>query len=345
VGDLQQAAGRLTRWLWQGYLAVGEVTLLTSLWKSGKTTLVSVLLARMKTAGSLAGLPLAAGRAVIVSEEGPSMWLERTQVVPFDNHVYWFLRPFKGKPPLDDWLALLDQILRLHARQSIDLVVIDSLANLSPLRTENDATEMVRVLSTLQRLTSCGIAVLVLHHPRKGPHAAGQAARGSGALSGFVDIIIEMQCVSRRRSTDRRRRLRAFSRHAQTPPRWIIELAADGTDYLGLGESSQPNFETGWPLLKQVLEESVGVMTRREILAAWPPGALKPAALTLWKWLDRAFKDGLLLREGAGTRKEPHRYCLPNMEAKWCENQFKQFLARHQQTRPPQQPPAPGPTS
>jgi hypothetical protein len=32
-------------WLWQGYLIPGAVTLLTSQWKSGKTTLVSVLLA------------------------------------------------------------------------------------------------------------------------------------------------------------------------------------------------------------------------------------------------------------------------------------------------------------
>src|SRR5450755_3582489 len=33
-------------WLWQGYLRPGAVTLLTSLWKSGKSTLLSVLLSR-----------------------------------------------------------------------------------------------------------------------------------------------------------------------------------------------------------------------------------------------------------------------------------------------------------
>jgi AAA domain len=32
-------------WLWHGYLAAGNVTLLTSQWKSGKTTLLAVLLA------------------------------------------------------------------------------------------------------------------------------------------------------------------------------------------------------------------------------------------------------------------------------------------------------------
>jgi hypothetical protein len=34
-------------WIWQGYLARGATTLLTSQWKSGKTTLVSILLSKL----------------------------------------------------------------------------------------------------------------------------------------------------------------------------------------------------------------------------------------------------------------------------------------------------------
>jgi hypothetical protein len=47
-------------WLWHGYLAPAKVTLLSSQWKSGKITLVSVLLARLANGGQLAGLPVAA---------------------------------------------------------------------------------------------------------------------------------------------------------------------------------------------------------------------------------------------------------------------------------------------
>jgi hypothetical protein len=36
------------------------------------------------------------------------------------------------------------------------------------------------------------MSVLLVHHPRKGKTLAGQAARGSGALPSFVDILIEM---------------------------------------------------------------------------------------------------------------------------------------------------------
>ena len=42
-------------WLWNGYVAPGKVTLLTSQWKSGKTTLVAVLLARMGRGGGRPG--------------------------------------------------------------------------------------------------------------------------------------------------------------------------------------------------------------------------------------------------------------------------------------------------
>jgi hypothetical protein len=43
---LRATVGATQPWLWQGYLAPATVTLLTGRWKAGKTTLLSVLLAR-----------------------------------------------------------------------------------------------------------------------------------------------------------------------------------------------------------------------------------------------------------------------------------------------------------
>jgi AAA domain len=47
VRDLAKQRFTPPTWLWHGFLGPGKVTLLTSQWKSGKTTLVSLLLARM----------------------------------------------------------------------------------------------------------------------------------------------------------------------------------------------------------------------------------------------------------------------------------------------------------
>src|SRR6266852_6100032 len=144
------------------------------------------------------------------------MWLDRSKVLDLDCHIDWFCRPFRGKPTDADWQELVGRVVRLHEQKGVALLVIDALTNLSPMRTENDAVQMLNALRPLQALTARGVAALIAHHPKKGLIVPGQAARGSGALSGYVDIIVEMQAVSGK-PDDRRRRLRAFSRHAATP--------------------------------------------------------------------------------------------------------------------------------
>src|SRR5437764_333347 len=77
AADLARTAAAPLAWLWHGYLAPGRVTLLTSQWKMGKTTLLAALLAKMQAGSELAGREVAPGRAVVVSEEHPSLWADR----------------------------------------------------------------------------------------------------------------------------------------------------------------------------------------------------------------------------------------------------------------------------
>src|SRR5262245_40740666 len=115
--DLNDDPGQMT-WLWDGYLAPGQVTLLTSQSKSGKTTLLSILLQRLKQGGLLAERPLAAASAVVVSEEPREQWRSRRGKLDFD-HVYFITQPFPGKPTMQDWTDLLDFIAGLHAQQPV----------------------------------------------------------------------------------------------------------------------------------------------------------------------------------------------------------------------------------
>jgi AAA domain len=340
LADLKTAAQQHWDWLWQGFLAPGNVTLLTSLWKSGKSTLISVLLSRLKTGGAIAGLPVRAGRAVVISEEPPQMWLDRSAVVDLDGHIDWFCQPFRGQPTEEAWRELLGQVARLHERKRVDLLVIDSLANLSPLKNENDAVQMLNAVRPLQDLSNRGVSSLISHHPKKGPTVPGQASRGSGALSGFVDIIVEMHPVSRR-PVDRRRRLRAFSRHPATPPNLVIEWTAEGTDYRNLGALGEPDFEHGWPVLLSILEQSEKALTRRDILRRWPDACIAPAKHTLWKWLGRAVQEHGVLQDGLGTRKDPFRYRLPGMVEKWQAKFVESFMKQLEQGA--RQPPKPSP--
>jgi hypothetical protein len=337
LAELKAATRGSRSWLWHGYLASHNITLLTSLWKAGKSTLIAVLLARMKSGGTIAGLPVIAGRAVVISEEPPEQWIERSQLVDLDGHVDWLCLPFTGTPTEEAWLGLLDRIVRLYEERPIALLVIDSLSNLSPMRTENDAVQMLRPLQPLRRLTEQGVSVLIAHHPKKGVTLPGQAARGSGALAGFVDIIVEMDAVSPR-PDDRRRLLRAFSRHSATPPSLVIEWTADGTDYRSLGPSAELTYAQGWPLVHALLEQSERPLTRRDILSRWPESALAPAKLTLWKWLGRAVEERRVLCSGRGTRRDPFHYQLPGMVEKWHRDFLESFTKELDQYDDPQKP-------
>ncbi len=86
------------RWLWHGFLMPGDVTLLTSLWKTGKTTLLTGLLRHLATGQPFLGLIVRSGRAWIVSEESLDQWRDRVRLMPLGPHVHLLARPFRGRP-------------------------------------------------------------------------------------------------------------------------------------------------------------------------------------------------------------------------------------------------------
>src|SRR5439155_5238834 len=128
----------------------------------------------------------------------------------------------------------------------------------------------------------------------------------------------------------RRRRLRAFSRYQETPPKWVIELAADGADYVSLGPSGEPEFDQGWPAMKTILERAEGRLTWRQIVQRWPEDMPRPAKATVSRWLDQLLQDRQILREGRGTKNDPYVYLLPGMEIKWQDDMLRSLVGQVQ---------------
>jgi hypothetical protein len=169
-------------------------------------------------------------------------------------------------------------------------------------------------LLPLQALCSQGPAVWLLHHPAKGKGADGQRGRGSIALSGFANIVMEMSCCRRARSRDRRRRICAYSHYTQTPRHLIIELNADGTDYLVRTDAAGTPPARDWPELHHLLNNTSDKLTEGEMLQRWPVEEDKPDRSTLSRWLKRATQQGLICRDGIGYKTDPFRYWLPGRE-------------------------------
>jgi archaellum biogenesis ATPase FlaH len=304
-------------WIWDGFVAQGNLTILTSQWKSGKTTLISMLLARRHNPFPLAGLPVKPGKTLIVTEEHPRLWLERMKRYEFGNKVCFITRPFRAIPQPEEWHALIDRILALQGQHDIDLLVIDPLAPF--LRAENSAGAVLEALLPLQQLTDRGMAVLALHHPGKKERLIGQAARGSGALLAHADVIMEMRHPGGDPHT-RRRRFLSLSRHSQTPARLLLEMNADATDYLPVSETeAADDFPSKWEVLRMVLEDAPQKLTRRDILLEWPEDFDQPDPVTLARWLNRAVAKEWVQREGTGRKTDPFRFWLLEKIAEWRE--------------------------
>jgi hypothetical protein len=323
LADLRAAASTEQSWLWQGYLARGGVTLLTSQWKSGKTTLLSLLLARLKQGGSLGGQSVSAGKAFVLSEEEPGLWCQRSRTLDLDGHVCWQCRPFLGRPTGEQWLRLLDDVLALRKEIGLDLFVVDPLASFLPCD-ENNAATVLEALSPLRRLTAAGMSVGMLHHPRR---QDGRSARGSGAILGFADVLIEMSWRKGADDGTRVRRLRAWSRYQGTPGDVLMELNADGTDYQVVVEGKEIEDAGVFALpegLRLILETADYKRTRKQIIDDWLPDFLPaPDSGTLSRWLVQAVESGQVKRDGTGRRNDPFRYWLPTQEEKWRkENPF-----------------------
>src|SRR5438105_2882616 len=66
-----------TDWLWHGYIARRNITLFTSQWKAGKTTLITGLLQQFANGGKFLDQPVVPAKPLVVSEESRDTWAGR----------------------------------------------------------------------------------------------------------------------------------------------------------------------------------------------------------------------------------------------------------------------------
>jgi hypothetical protein len=211
-------------WVWKGYLPKGGITLLSALWKAGKTTLLAHLLRACATDGLFLGQEIKAARVLYVSEEGERHWVRRRDDLGLSDYAGFYLQPFSTKPNVADWLSFVATLKRDIQEHQFDLVVFDTLAKLWPVREENDPVEVDSALMPLWELTSLGAGVLLIHHLRKSGSTEFSGSRGSGALSAFPDILVELTRFDPLDNKCRKRKLSAKGRYDETPDELVIEL-------------------------------------------------------------------------------------------------------------------------
>jgi hypothetical protein len=298
------------QWLWHGLVARQNVTLFTSQWKAGKTTLLTGLLQQFATGGTFLGRAVAPARTLVVSEEPRSTWADRVRRLPIGDHCRLLPRPFPRRPTPDEWEGLVELAAEMQAAGELDLLVIDPLAKFLPGKTDCDLNTLQLMLDPLQRLTDGGAGVVLLHHPRKKPAEEGSSARGHGGLLAAVDIIVELRKFGQLRTDARRRKLFALSRFPETPEQLVYEWDADGR-FVYLGDPLAARFRENWEVLRAILAKRKQAATHQELLMDWPAELPRPSPAALYEWLNRAFEENLLRRKGSGRKADAWRYRLP----------------------------------
>ncbi|MFH1419291.1 MAG: hypothetical protein ABII12_13530, partial [Planctomycetota bacterium] len=189
---------------------------------------------------------------------------------------------------------------------------LDTIAALLPCDNENDASKMLTALAPLHTWTEAGAGVLLSHHPRKGDGGEAQAARGSGALPGFVDIILELRRFDASRREDRRRTLTAYSRFDETPDELVMELTNAG--YRAVGTRGDARQNDRLAVIRQILPDAEPGMTAAEVHDAWPEGdgIPRPGKRTIENDLKHGASAGNWAMTGSGKKGDPYRFRLQN---------------------------------
>jgi hypothetical protein len=199
---------------------------------------------------------------------------------------------------------------RLVEEEGYGLVVIDTFIAFAPVQNENDAAQMMEAVAPLQAITRAGAALLLVHHPRKGDATEGQASRGSGALPGFVDVIIELRRYDPENRDDTRRTLTTYSRFDESPPEQVVELREDG--YHVVGTKMDASHADRVAVITGLLPSEPPGMTSEEVYAAWEEQSAisQPSKATVAADLKEGAEGGRWTRAGAGKRGDPFRHFL-----------------------------------
>ena len=298
-----QATDEGALWLWHGFLSRGGVTLLSALWKAGKTTLLAHLLRALETAGTFCGLPVAAARAL--RQRGARIALGRApRRLGIADHVEMLVRPFRTKPTTESWLGFLDHVVTACALRKYDLLVFDTISNLWPVRDENDAARVQEALMPL-RAVSDVMSVLLVHHLRKSDGPEATASRGSGALPAFADTLMELRRYAPSEPPTAGGCSRATGGGA-TPDEVVVCLAEDAQGYSVQGDRADASFADLQRTIADLLPGEAPGWTREELVAEWP-AEVAPGKKRLLDALRKA-ELGLWHVEGAGRKGSPFTY-------------------------------------
>lgn len=310
-------------WVLRGFLARGALSLLVGQPKAGKSWLVYALLAAMERGDEeFIGYPLHGSPAVVLSEEPPATILGKRKRFGGVEGATVFLTRTAAFPP-KPLRVVVEEAVRKAKEIGAEVLVVDTWAVWAhlPPDAEKDAGATQAALEPLLWAASLGLAVLVVHHMKKADGEDGTSVRGSSALLGTVDILIELRRFGEGEEGSSgdgkagKRALKTYGRYEECPEEVIVELAGDR--FISRGTAKVARVVS---LAERVVEAVCGApqpLTFKEVAGivgvGTSGGGKSHAALNAALRLatdERRIQTWL----GAGNKWNPTRYAPPGAE-------------------------------
>jgi hypothetical protein len=250
---------------------------------------------------------VAGSRVLCVTEEHESLWATRRDNLGLADNAHFLVRPFPSRPDPKKWVEFIGYLRDIRTRFPYDVLVIDPISNLWPVKDENDAPSVQNALMPLHSIAD-DLAILLFHHLRKGDGAEATASRGSGALTAFCDTLLELRRYDAGHRKDCRRVLTGYGRFEETPTEVVIEWTRDG--YVSRGDKADTSFGELIDRIDMVLPEGAPGVTREQVLEKLRDDdeRVVPGLTRVGQALHHGAENGRWVESGEGKRKDPHRY-------------------------------------
>lgn len=289
------------KWLVPGYVAEGAITLLTGRAKaSGKSTFAAHMLSRVLDGHFFLGQVTQKSAVIYLTEERDTFaeLLKRSGLLGRSEFRFLRYDPSRDATFAEQVAAARQVAKEIGAR----ILVVDTIAQFLALRgdTENEAGAALEALKPLQEAAKDGLAVIAIHHEKKGGGDVGDAGRGSSAFAGAVDIIVSLRRPEGQTSPGVRV-LHALSRFPSTPSIQFVELTDHGyetRDEAGVVTSAA----------EKILLESAPTTEAEALPISALIAGTDVKEATARKAAKKLLAEGSLKEVGEGVKGAPKRY-------------------------------------
>jgi AAA domain len=199
---------------------------------------------------------------LMLTEERPATLQEKAREAGLDlDRLHVLLRYEVGDT---SWPAIVRQARDYCAANGLEILVVDTLDKWIGLRGDDESKSgaMLERIEPLLEAAADGLAVLVTTHQRKAEGTFGEAVRGSSALVGAADVVVELERL--KDAGPHARVLRSTSRFLGTPEELALELTENG--YVARGDVEALKARVDTDRIRQELSDAPA--TSKEIADA-----------------------------------------------------------------------------